>query len=145
MSIASMIQSFRSLYRHGSFALKFDERIDDVVRRENVPLQYGVYVISESGRPGAEILCIGKSGTLCQDGTLKAQALRKRLTMKQDGVYRRVFFTNKMKELGLPSLHFEWFVTFASTTHVPPFLAEAQLLAAFYGEFSYLPRWNKAA
>lgn len=145
MSISALLDSFRSQYRHGVFELKLEERIDDVVRRDNVPLAYGAYVISTPTAPDREILCIGKAGTICQDGRFKSQTIRERLTKKQDGMYRHIFFRRGMEALGLSSLHFEWFVTFEDKVRAPPFLAEAQLLAEFHCELNRLPRWNKAA
>ena len=145
MSIAAFLSSFRSQYRHGAFELRLEERIDDVVRREKVPPAYGAYVISAPSIQDREILCIGKAGTICQDGRFKSQTIRERLTKKQDGMYRHIFFRRGMETLGLTSLHFEWFVTFEENVRVLPVLAEAQLLAEFHREFNRLPRWNKAA
>jgi hypothetical protein len=59
---------------------------------------------------------------------------------------RARFFAERIAEENLDQLHFEWFVTFEHRRRgVPPFLPEAQLLAAHLDAYGYLPRWNKGA
>lgn len=145
MSFEESLVLFRQQNRHGVFELRVDERIDAVVRREEVPNAPGVYVISTAIESNREILYIGKAGTICQDGSFKSQGLKQRLIKKQDGVIRHIFFRTQMESLGLQSLRFEWFATFEAAKQVPPFLAESQLLAAFFSQFNRLPLWNKGA
>lgn len=144
MSVESILAAFRKEFpnEHGTFDLLPGESINVAVREHNVPRMKGVYVIFA----GKEIVYIGKAGTLLRDGSFRNQTLRVRLTRKQDKVSRKIFFETKMEEMNLPALRFEWFVTFdGARTLVPPFLAEAELLAAFYSDFRRLPSWNKSA
>lgn len=129
----------------GEFQLKARESLDDVVIREHVSEGYGVYVISGCRNSEREVLYIGKAGTICQDGRMKKQGLRKRLTMKQDGIYRRDYFRQKITDMKLNALHIEWLVTYSEGKGVPPFLAESELLAAFLFVLGQLPSWNKSA
>ena len=145
MSVRALLDGYRERFTNGQFTLNLEESIDEVVRREKVPKVYGVYAISAPPVCGAEILYFGKAGTVLADGTFKAQTIPKRLTMKQDGLYRREFFQREMKLAELPSLHFQWFETFGGVNRTPPFLAEAQLLSAFLEEFGRLPRWHRCA
>lgn len=122
MSVRGLLDDYRRRFRHGRFILDISESINAVVRRENVPSVYGVYSIATSEGGESEILYLGKAGTLLSDGTFKAQTMRKRLTMKQDGIYRREFFRREMESLRLSSLRFQWFDTFGTDNRVPPFL-----------------------
>lgn len=146
MRMDRILTEFRSRFpTRGEFLLAHHESINDVVTRENIPTGYGVYVISGCRGAHRAILYIGKAGTVLQGGTFKKQGLRKRLTMKQDRMRRKDFFRNVMLTRDLEALHFEWFVTYDDKQRVPPFLAEAQLLAAFLEDHGQLPDLNKEA
>ena len=142
MHINKILAKFREVYQRGELRIGPGESIDEMVVREEVSEGYGVYVISGFRNAEREILYIGKSGTVCQDGSMKRQGIRKRLTMKQDGMRRRTFFKKVIAEKNLNELHIEWFVTYPK---IPPFLAESELLAAYLTESGKLPVLNKAA
>lgn len=129
--------------QNGSFELRPGESIKDAVRRHDVPDGYGAYFITSIHGAKKEVVYIGRSGTLQQDGTFKKQALRRRLTMKQEGEYRETFFVRKMEEMKLDCLRFNWFVTHTKNTMVLPALAEAELIQAFWEDQGVLPLWNK--
>jgi hypothetical protein len=112
------------------------------VRRENVPNAPGVYIIFRSDVLECP-LYIGKAGTINTNGSWREQGLRKRLTMKQDQVYRRKFFCKLMADRGLAGLTFFWFVTHDQTSGVIPAFAEMALLQAHYDQFRCLPELNK--
>ena len=132
-----------SAFDYGEFTLRAEESINDVVKREKVPQRYGVYIVSGCHKKECETIYIGKSGTIMQNGDLGKQGLRKRLTMKQEGMYRRVFFPKIIKEYDFDFLHIEWFVTYLNGNGIPPFLAEAELIAAFLKTSRCLPMLNK--
>lgn len=146
MLFTNLLEEFRVKFsEHGEFILLPDESIKKVVVREGVSVGYGVYIISACHPERREIVYVGKSGTLLQNGIFKRQGIRKRLTMKQDKkIYREAFFINYIRENSLEGLHIEWFVTYTGNVHVLPLLAEAQLLAAYFTEFKYLPLLNRA-
>ncbi|MBN3761161.1 hypothetical protein [Burkholderia sp. Ac-20365] len=134
-----------SAFNHGEFELRAAESINDVVRLERVSDGFGVYVIYGQCEGEREVLYIGKAGTICQDGTVKMQGIRSRLTMKQDGVYRREYFQSVIRDRGLDALLFEWFETYAGGKGHTPFLSEAILLDSFLQSTGSLPVLNKAA
>ena len=143
MTAESMIDHARTRFaNNGSFSLHPGECIKEVVRREKVPNLPGVYIIFQSDdlqRP----IYVGKAGTIKTDGSWKIQGIRKRLTMKQSGMYRSKFFSKLMAEKGISSLTFFWFVTYLQNSNIIPALAEMELLQAHYEQFGCLPELNK--
>ena len=142
MDFAETMEAFRRDHSHGEFTLKAGE---EAGIRESVSEGYGCYVIWGIRGEKLEVLYVGKAGTLEHHGGWKKQGLRKRLTMKQGGVYRKDFFPKLIQKRQLDGLHFEWFETFGNGSRKPPFLAEAELLAAFFREHGRLPPLNKTA
>jgi hypothetical protein len=129
---------------NGRFSLLCGESINDVVKRENIPAARGVYIIfrcDDADRP----LYIGKAGTVNQDGAWKEQGLAERLTMKQDGKYRREYFGELMSEQSIAGLTVQWFVTHDQINKVIPALAEMELLQAHFDQYDCLPKLNRCA
>jgi len=143
VSFNSLLQTFSTQFPYGDFQLMPDEIINNIVERENVPDEYGVYLIYGVKNNQKELIYIGKSGTLKQDGTFKEQKLRKRLTMKQNGIYRKEFFRKLMRENNYHSLYFKWFITYSSKMKELPAYVEATLLNEFFKENHKLPKLNK--
>jgi hypothetical protein len=142
MDFETALNQARNRFANGRFVLSCHESINDVVRRENVPHARGIYVVfadCDLQRP----LYVGKAGTINQDGSWKDQGLAKRLTMKQDGIYRREFFCKLMKEKSIVGLTFHWFVTHDQGNSIIPALAEMELLQAFWNQHACLPELNK--
>jgi hypothetical protein len=143
MTLGSAIEQARIRFTHnGQFSLLPDESINEVVRREKIPNAAGIYIIF--GRDDLECpLYIGKSGTMKTDGSWSDQLLRKRLTMKQKGKYRSVYFPQLMADNGIAGLTFLWFVTHDSNSRIIPALAEMELVQAHYETYGCLPELNK--
>ena len=143
MTFKSVVESAHARFENnGQFLLLPDESINEVVRRENVPDAPGIYMIfrrDDLEQP----LYIGKSGTMMTDGSMKKQSLRKRLTMKQERVYRSGFFRKLMADNGIAGLTFLWFVTHDSNSRIIPALAEMELVQAHYDIYGRLPTLNK--
>ena len=141
----TLIRIRAEAFEHGELTMRAKDSINDVVEREHVSEDYGMYVISGCHGEERETIYIGKAGTVCQNGRMKKQGLRKRLAMKQNGVYRKELFPKVMKDNSFNALHIEWFVTYRGENGIPPFLAEAELIAAFLVTFHCLPLLNKSA
>jgi hypothetical protein len=142
MSLKSAIEGARTRFAtNGQFSLRAGESINEVVSREEVPNNPGVYIIFRR-RDLERPLYIGKAGTIKADGSWRKQGLRKRLTMKQGGVFRRKFFSKLMADNGF-GLKFVWFVTHDQNCRIIPALAEAELLQAHYDQYGCLPELNK--
>ena len=124
------------------FSLLPGESIKEGVRRERVPNAPGIYIYFE--RDDLEHpLYIGKSGTIRADGSWKNQGISVRLTMKQEGIFRREFFLKLMANECPAGLTFIWFVTHDQNTKIIPGLAEMELLQAHYDLRGCLSRLNK--
>jgi len=146
MTFEEFLNRYRQRFpRYGSFELRRGEKIVIRAKEEGVPNEPGVYLIYGYKDGRSELLCIGKAGTLRQDGTFREQKLFKRIAKgKQQGTPRRRFFPEQMKRLNLEVLVFHWFVTFTSGVRVIPAKAEVDLLQAYFNEHGELPRWNKS-
>jgi len=145
MNIENLLRSYRKRYSpNGCFELLPKESIIDTVANNQVPNKYGIYIFSGKTKFKAEIIYIGRAGTINQDGTFKKQGIGKRLTMKQSGMYRENFFQKVIEDFGYEALSFEWFVTYNESNNILPGFAEAELLQAFFDDFGQLPRLNKS-
>lgn len=136
----------------GSFTFSSTNNVlRELVKKSQVSVGYGVYwILGTPANAGeTELLYIGKSGIVMTNGALREQGLRKRLTKKQDGTSRQVFFGRVLfgEILGrsYESLEIHWQETYRERSGIPPFLAEAQLLSAFLKERGMLPPLNKEA
>lgn len=118
-------------------------RLRDSLREQtkDIPEEYGVYIFRKNVKDG-DILYIGKSGTILQNGCYKAQGLRDRLNNKQDGMRREDFLRKKMTEDNtIQQVYIEWYII--DEHKFLPSLIEAQLLQDYYITNSCLPIWNK--
>ena len=145
MQINKLIQEFINIFDNkGSFELLSNENINEVVLRENVPDEYGVYIIYGIKDNLESIIYIGKSGTLKNNGKFKDQALRKRLTMKQEGMKRKDFFVKIINDKNYDKLRFQWFITYDTNNNDLPGYAEAKLIQAYVEDNNCLPLLNKS-
>lgn len=145
MYFENLLSEFeRKFKNHDSFILLPGESINDIVNRFNIPSQPGVYVIYGCTSEKEEIIYIGMSGSMNQDGSFGNQLLKKRLTMKQDGEYRKEFFQKIITKEKYSKLLFKWFITFDSHNKLLPAKVEGDLMQAYYDDFKCLPRYNKS-
>ena len=145
MNLEDAIKGVRARFASTrQFSLRPGEDIKEVVRRENVPNSPGIYIIFRS-EDLLHPLYIGKAGTIRTDGSWKNQGLKKRLTMKQDGIYRSKFFLSLMDDKCLNGLTFLWFETHSQNSKIIPALVEMELLQAHYDQYGCLPELNKCA
>ena len=117
-------------------------RLGDSLRKQtiNIPTGYGVYIFRKNTEAG-DILYIGKSGTILQNGSFEAQDLRKRLNNKQDRMSRQEFLSKKINEdTEIKQIFIEWYII--DERKYLPGLIEAQLLQDYYMQHSCLPIWN---
>jgi hypothetical protein len=126
----------------GEFSFKKDDKLNMVSSK--LPETPGVYIFSVIKDKKEEVVYIGKSGTLEQNGCFKKQFLRKRLNNKQDGLKRQDYFERKIEIEELESIKVYWAVTFDENNSDLPAFVEANLLQLFFRENMKLPRWNKS-
>lgn len=117
-------------------------KLGDSLRKQtkDIPAGYGVYIFHKNVKDG-DILYIGKSGTILQNGCYKAQDLRLRLNNKQDGMRREDFLLKKLNENNeIQKIFIEWYIL-DEQKYLPGFI-EALLLQDYYTHNSCLPIWN---
>jgi hypothetical protein len=108
-----------------------------------VPDLPGVYYIIRLSRVKIDLVYIGKSGPIKQNGTFMEQGLKERLNSKQDGINREVFFNEKCIQENIDALDVYWFVTFDNKNHDLPGFVEGVILQRYFEVHGKLPPWNK--
>lgn len=108
----------------------------------------GVFVVYAVANDIKELIMVGSTGTVQNDGTLKS---------KNGGLYdkivnghqfaktgRKYSWPAQMKKESIDVLEVFWFETFNPTTKAIPTSVEGQILQNFLNENGRLPRWNVA-
>jgi hypothetical protein len=108
----------------------------------------GVFLVYTIYSEAKELIMVGSTGTVQNDGTLKS---------KNGGLYdkivnghqfaktgRKYSWPTQMKLEKIKILEVFWYETFNEKTKVIPTFMEAQILQNFLDETSKLPRWNVA-
>lgn len=139
--LEQILDSMRTALNCGEFVFSSGDSLATVIAAAGVPAAPGIYLVWSE--PGSELLYVGKSGTVRQDGSFAAQGLRARLRKKQDGVPRQRYFDSLLVKRELRALRIEWFEWNGDSE--PPFLSEARVLAAFLRDHGKLPPLNKEA
>ncbi|WP_299385986.1 hypothetical protein [uncultured Lacinutrix sp.] len=128
---------------NGTYTFELGDKLS--VATKGVKNEPGVYLFYTIKNQIEELVYIGSSGTMQQNGIFKDQLLKKRLQNKQEGVRRQVFFEMKIKQDNIDAIKVEWYVTFnENIKHLPAYI-EAKLLQAYYDDNKQLPIWNKKA
>ena len=108
----------------------------------------GVFLVYSADGEEKELIMVGSTGTVQNDGTLKS---------KSGGLYdkivnghqfaktgRKYTWPTQMKKEDIKTLEVVWYETFNEKTKVIPTFIEGQILQNFLDENSRLPRWNVA-
>lgn len=133
-------------FKTESFSLTADGSLEEVC---NAPESgSGVFVVTAVSEDGAEVVMVGSTGTVQNDGTLK---------IKNGGLYdkivnghqfaktgRKYSWPAQMKKENIERLDVTWYETFNDTDKQIPTFVEAQILQNFLNENDRLPRWNVA-
>ena len=130
----------------GNFTFTQDENLEAVCNAsDNASGVFVVYAI-EAGTK--ELIMVGSTGTIQNDGTLKS---------KNGGLYdkivnghqfaktgRKYSWPAQMKKENIETLEVLWFETFNDSIKAIPTSVEGQVLQSFLDETDKLPRWNVA-
>ena len=135
-----MFKEKLKIYESGSYAFLPGDKLS---KKNNAPDSYGVYLFFALKADKSELVYIGKSGTISQNGEFSKQALKQRLLNKQDGMKRQDFFDSRIEKEQLDGIKVEWYVTVDKGKIVLPGYVEAVLLQTFYTAFGKLPKWNE--
>jgi len=108
----------------------------------------GVYLVYEVNGDEKELLFVGSTGTIQNNGEIKLKVggiYEKLVNGQQFGkLSRRKAWPIQMKKENIEQLEIHWYETFnAKTKHIPTYV-EGLILQKFLDENSRLPRWNVA-
>ncbi|MEZ4839785.1 hypothetical protein [Flavobacterium sp.] len=137
--------SFLEKYTNkGEFIFKIGDRLVDHCR--NIPNESGVYLIYTIKNNLEELVYIGASGKMKQNGTFGVQKLHKRIqNMQNSKLTRQQHFEQEIVANKIDAIKVVWFATFDDSFKDLPMYVEALLLQSFFEKHNKLPRWNKQA
>jgi len=110
---------------------------------KSVPDLPGVYYIIRLSNGRIELVYIGKSGPIRQNGQFKDKGLNGCLNNKQDGHSGQDFFESRILKENIDALDIYWFVTFDTKHKDLPGFVEGLLIQRFFEIHGRLPLWNK--
>lgn len=138
-----MFDELNKYQNTGHFFFEKGSMLSQVTKE--VPNLPGVYYILRLAKGKIDLVYIGKSGTMEQNGKFKNQLLRKRLNNKQEkDIKRQEFFEQKIDEENIDALDIYWFVTFDENHQDLPGYVEGLLIQRYFDTFGELPPWNKS-
>ena len=106
----------------------------------------GVYVVYALAHGKIELVYIGSSGKMQENGTLKHRAgglFDRIVNGKQFNNNRKISWPEKMVDEQIEALDIYWFNTFNNKVQDIPLFTEAILIQKHFDIFRTLPRWNK--
>ena len=141
-----MFKELKKFKNQNSFSFSQNDDLEKVCNTsENVS---GVFLVYEVKDEAKELIMVGSTGTVQNDGTLKS---------KNGGMFdkivnghqfaktgRKYSWPAQMKLENIAQLEVFWYETYNGKTNVIPTFVEAQLLQNFLAENNRLPRWNVA-
>ena len=136
-----MFDELNKYKNEGNFFFEKGDQLSHVSK--DVPNLPGVYYIYRLARGRVELVYIGKSGTMLQDGSSKNQMLRQRINNEHNGVKRQTYFEQKFVEEDIDALDIYWFVTFDEQHQDLPGYVEGQIMQRYFDIHGCLPPWNK--
>lgn len=136
-----MFDELKRFKNSGHFFFKKGDNLNEVSR--GVPDLPGVYYVLQLANGRVELVYIGKSGTILNNGKFKDQGLQGRLNNKQDGIKRQEYFDLKLEQEQINGFDIYWFVTFDKTNHDLPGFIEGLIIQRFFEVHGRLPAWNK--
>lgn len=110
---------------------------------KEVPEEPGVFCIYRLAKGKIDLVYIGCSGKVLQNGDFKNQMLRSRINNKHGAIKRQEFFKQKFIEEDIDGLDIYWYVTFDEKHADLPSYVKAVLLQRFFEINGRLPEWNE--
>lgn len=136
-----MFSEINKYKKNGHFFFKKGDKLS--VASKDVPNMPGIYYIIQLANGRIELVYIGKSGTMHQDGNFGNQKLKKRINNKHEGIKRQDYFDQKLQQEQIDALDIYWFVTFDEKHQDLPGYVEGLLLQRYFEVHGTLPPWNK--
>lgn len=105
----------------------------------------GVYLVYTLKKDKFELIYIGSSGKVRQNGTSKLRkgGIYDRIVNgKQFGDVRRKTWKQKMIDKRIDTLRIQWYVTFDQHAKNIPVVVEGNLIQEYFNTNGKLPEWN---
>lgn len=128
-------------YSQDHFFFKKGDRLS--IASKDVTNLPGVYYVLRLAKGKIDIVYIGKSGTILQNGDFKDQLLRSRINNKQENMKRQDYFDEKIETEKIDALDIYWFVTMDDNNNDLPGYVEGFLMQQHFDLYGTLPEWNK--
>lgn len=150
MTINEILEKYEKIQENNLISFIREDDYIDVIKKSKAPKKFGVYLFLE--KPEVEtnnILYIGKSGTVEQDGKWKKQTIRKRLTKNQNGEKRKLVLPKLMKigkdNQEIKKIFIRCFVTYDKENGFEdlPGYVEGLLMNEYFKKEKKLPIWNR--
>ena len=130
----------------GSFTFTPDQNLEEVCTAPDNG--NGVFLVYAVDGETKELIMVGSTGTVQNDGTLKSKSggLYDKIVNGQQFAKtgRKYTWPTQMKSENISSLEVCWYETFNAKTKVIPTYIEGLILQNFLDENARLPRWNVA-
>lgn len=141
-----MYKELKKFKNQNSFIFNVDDNLEIACNTsENVN---GVFLVYEVKEELKELIMVGSTGTIQNDGSLKS---------KSGGMFdkivnghqfaktgRKYSWPAQMKIENIEKLEIFWYDTFNDKNKIIPTFVEVQILQNFLDETGKLPRWNVA-
>lgn len=136
-----MFDELNKYKNKGHFFFKIGDVLS--IQSRDAPNLPGVYYILLLAGGKIDLVYIGKSGTILQNGNFKYQLLRNRINNKQEGQKRQQYFEQKISQEGIDGLAIYWFVTFDKQHQDLPGYVEGLIMQRYFDQYGCIPPWNK--
>ena len=141
-----MYKELKKFKTKNEFSFTTNDSLEEVCNASETAS--GLFLVYEVKGEEKELIMVGSTGTIQNDGTLKS---------KNGGLYdkivnghqfaktgRKYSWPAQMKIENIDRLEVQWFETFNEKNKVIPTFIEGQILQNFLDENARLPRWNVA-
>jgi hypothetical protein len=132
-----MFDDLSKYHKTGHFFFKRGDDLSAVSKA--VPHLCGVYYIYRLAEGGIDLVQIGKSGFMQQNGAFQSQPL-----FGEDYQKTQEFFEGKCKTENIDALDIYWFVTMDENHCDLPSYVEGLLMQRYLELYGRLPLWNKS-
>lgn len=140
-----MYKELKKFKTTGSFTFAADESLEE---KCTAPDASGIFVVYQVDGEEKELIMVGSTGTVQNDGTLKSKSggLNDKIVNGHQFAKtgRKYTWPTQMKSEGIELLEVVWYDTFNAKNKVIPTFAEGQVLQNFLDENGRLPKWNVA-
>ena len=141
-----MYKELKKFKTTNSFNLTLENNLEEVCNASDNGS--GVFLVYDATNEEKELIMVGSTGTIQNDGTLKS---------KNGGLFdkivnghqfaktgRKYSWPAQMKKEEISNLEVVWYETFNEKSKAIPTFVEGQVLQNFLDENGKLPRWNVA-